>query len=102
MIAQLRLYQPNSWHAFVHRSYASSYDDFTANTVAIGLTALAIDRRALLVSALAYVLWRIGDEVRALYHRRYRSFWSIEGFRDVLELGRRTRPQPWHVTVNAS
>jgi alkaline phosphatase D len=24
------------------------------------------------------------DEVRALYHRRYRSFWSIEGFRDVL------------------
>ena len=29
--------------------------------VAIGLTALAIDRRALLVSALAYVLWALSD-----------------------------------------
>jgi hypothetical protein len=29
--------------------------------VALGLTALAIDRRALLVSALAYVLWAISD-----------------------------------------
>jgi hypothetical protein len=29
--------------------------------VAIGLTALAIDRRALLVSALAYVLWALAD-----------------------------------------
>jgi hypothetical protein len=29
--------------------------------VALGLTALAIDRRALLVSALAYVLWALAD-----------------------------------------
>ena len=29
--------------------------------VAIGVTALAIDRRALLVSALAYVLWALSD-----------------------------------------
>src|SRR5262245_16386379 len=34
LIAQLRLYQPNDWHAFVHRSYAASYVDLTANTVA--------------------------------------------------------------------
>ena len=30
LIAQLRLYQPNARHAFVHKSYASSYEDFTA------------------------------------------------------------------------
>jgi hypothetical protein len=29
--------------------------------VALGLTALAVDRRALLVSALAYVLWALAD-----------------------------------------
>jgi hypothetical protein len=29
--------------------------------VLLGLTALAIDRRALLVSALAYVLWALSD-----------------------------------------
>ena len=29
--------------------------------VVLGLTALAIDRRALLVSALAYVLWALSD-----------------------------------------
>src|SRR4029079_4193767 len=34
LIAQLRLYQPNSWQAFEHKSYAASYDDFTAKTVA--------------------------------------------------------------------
>jgi hypothetical protein len=32
--------------------------------IAIGLTALAIDRRALLVSALAYVLWALSDLFR--------------------------------------
>jgi hypothetical protein len=29
--------------------------------IALGLTALAVDRRALLVSALAYVLWALAD-----------------------------------------
>src|SRR4051794_30864570 len=34
LIAQFRLYQPNSWQACEHKSYAASYEDFTAKTVA--------------------------------------------------------------------